>query len=250
MSEKIENLLNEYRKFKPSNKLANNANATNEWFELANQDRLEFWKKQALERISWFKEPTEVLDDSNPPFYKWFKDGELNLSYNCLDRHLESDGERVAYFWEGEPGDTQTITYRDLYERVCKLSNALKKLGVSKGDRVAIYLGMTPEIVVSMLACARIGAIHSVVFGGFSSEALADRINDAEAKIVITADGAWRRGEIVPLKDNVDGSLELTNYIENVIVVKRTNQEVKMVDGRDHWYEDLVADELAESNQK
>ena len=246
MSEKIENLLNEDRKFKPSNKLSSNANATNDWFEQAKQDRLEFWKKQALERISWFKEPTEVLDDSNPPFYKWFKDGELNLSYNCLDRHLESDGDRVAYYWEGEPGDTQIITYRDLYERVCKLSNALKKLGVSKGDRVAIYLGMTPEIVVSMLACARIGAVHSVVFGGFSSEALADRINDAEAKIVITADGAWRRGEIVPLKENVDGSLELTNYIENVIVVKRTNQEVNMVDGRDHWYEDLVVDEPAE----
>ena len=191
MNEKIENLLEENRKFSPSENLVNNANATSEWFTEANEDRIEFWKKQALERITWYKEPTEVLDDSNAPFYKWFKDGELNLSYNCLDRHLETDADRVAFYWEGEPGDTQEITYQDLYERVCRLSNALKKLNVGKGDRVAIYLGMTPEIVVSMLACARIGAVHSVVFGGFSSEALADRINDAQAKLVITADGAW-----------------------------------------------------------
>ncbi len=246
MNERIENLLEENRKFSPSKSLANNANATSDWFTQANENRLDFWKKQALERITWFKEPTEVLDDSNAPFYKWFKDGELNLSYNCLDRHLESDGDRVAFYWEGEPGDTQEITYRDLYERVCKLSNALKKLNVEKGDRVAIYLGMTPEIVVSMLACARIGAVHSVVFGGFSSEALADRINDAQAKLVITADGAWRRGEIVPLKENVDGSLELTKYIENVIVVKRTNQVIHMEAGRDHWYEEITANESTE----
>tara|TARA_B100000586_G_scaffold269814_1_gene249987 strand:- start:1632 stop:3578 length:1947 start_codon:yes stop_codon:yes gene_type:complete len=240
MNEKIENLLEENRTFEPSTELKNNANATNEWFKDAENDRLEYWKKQALNRISWFKEPTEVLDDSNPPFFKWFKDGELNLSYNCLDRHLETDGKRVAYYWEGEPGDTQEITYKDLYERVCKLSNALKSLGVKKGDRVAIYLGMTPEIIVSMLACARIGAVHSVVFGGFSSEALADRINDAEAKVVITADGAWRRGDIVPLKENVDGSLDLTEFIESVIVVKRTGQEVNMKDGRDYWYDEIV----------
>ena len=240
MNEKIENLLEENRTFEPSKELKNNANATNEWFKDAEKDRLEYWKKQALNRISWFKEPTEVLDDSNPPFFKWFKDGELNLSYNCLDRHLETDGKRVAYYWEGEPGDTQEITYKDLYERVCKLSNALKSLGVKKGDRVAIYLGMTPEIIVSMLACARIGAVHSVVFGGFSSEALADRINDAEAKVVITADGAWRRGDIVPLKENVDGSLDLTEFIESVIVVKRTGQEVNMKDGRDYWYDEIV----------
>jgi len=240
MNEKIENLLEENRTFEPSKELKNNANATNEWFKDAENDRLEYWKKQALNRISWFKEPTEVLDDSNPPFFKWFKDGELNLSYNCLDRHLETDGKRVAYYWEGEPGDTQEITYQDLYERVCKLSNALKSLGVKKGDRVAIYLGMTPEIIVSMLACARIGAVHSVVFGGFSSEALADRINDAEAKVVITADGAWRRGDIVPLKENVDGSLDLTEFIESVIVVKRTGQEINMKDGRDYWYDEIV----------
>ena len=246
MNEKIENLLEENRIFEPSEVLKKNANATSEWFRDAETDRLEYWKNQALNRISWYKEPTEVLDDSNPPFFKWFKDGELNLSYNCLDRHLENDGDRVAYYWEGEPGDTQEITYRDLYERVCKLSNALKSLGVEKGDRVAIYLGMTPEIIVSMLACARIGAVHSVVFGGFSSEALADRINDAEAKVVITADGAWRRGEIVHLKDNVDGSLDLTNFIESVIVVKRTGQEVDMVAGRDYWYEDIVGEQSTE----
>ena len=246
MNEKIENLLNEDRLFEPSEELKNNANATSEWFQDAEKDRLEYWKQQALNRITWFKEPTEVLDDSNAPFFKWFSDGELNLSYNCLDRHLETDGDRVAYYWEGEPGDTQEITYRDLYERVCKLSNALKSLGVEKGDRIAIYLGMTPEIVVSMLACARIGAVHSVVFGGFSAEALADRINDAEAKVVITADGAWRRGEIVPLKENVDNSLELTEFIESVVVVKRTEQEVNMKDGRDYWYEEIVEKQSAE----
>ncbi len=240
MSEKIENLLGENRTFDPPSSIVENANATKEWFDLAEQDRLAYWQKQALERITWYKEPTEILDDSNAPFYQWFKDGELNLSYNCLDRHLETDGDRVAFYWEGEPGDTQEITYQDLYERVCKLSNGLKELGVKKGDRIAIYLGMTPEIVVSMLACARIGAVHSVVFGGFSAEALADRINDAEAKVVITADGAWRRGDIVPLKKNVDDSLKLTDHIESVVVVKRTNNDINMVEGLDYWYHDLV----------
>ncbi len=240
MSEKIENLLGENRTFDPPLSIVENANATKEWFDLAEEDRLAYWQKQALERITWYKEPTEILDDSNAPFYQWFKDGELNLSYNCLDRHLETDGDRVAFYWEGEPGDTQEITYKDLYERVCKLSNGLKELGVKKGDRIAIYLGMTPEIVISMLACARIGAVHSVVFGGFSAEALADRINDAEAKVVITADGAWRRGDIVPLKKNVDDSLKLTDHIESVVVVKRTNNDVDMVEGLDYWYHDLV----------
>ena len=240
MSEKIENLLGENRTFDPPSSIVENANATKEWFDLAEEDRLAYWQKQALERITWYKEPTEILDDSNAPFYQWFKDGELNLSYNCLDRHLETDGDRVAFYWEGEPGDTQEITYQDLYERVCKLSNGLKELGVKKGDRIAIYLGMTPEIVISMLACARIGAVHSVVFGGFSAEALADRINDAEAKVVITADGAWRRGDIVPLKKNVDDSLKLTDHIESVVVVKRTNNDVNMVEGLDYWYHDLV----------
>ena len=240
MSEKIENLLGENRTFDPPLSIVENANATKEWFDLAEEDRLAYWQKQALERITWYKEPTEILDDSNAPFYQWFKDGELNLSYNCLDRHLETDGDRVAFYWEGEPGDTQEITYQDLYERVCKLSNGLKELGVKKGDRIAIYLGMTPEIVISMLACARIGAVHSVVFGGFSAEALADRINDAEAKVVITAVGAWRRGDIVPLKKNVDDSLKLTDHIESVVVVKRTNNDVDMVEGLDYWYHDLV----------
>ena len=246
MSEKIENLLGEDRTFDPPLSIVENANATKEWFDLAEEDRLAYWQKQALERITWYKEPTEILDDSNAPFYQWFKDGELNLSYNCLDRHLETDGDRVAFYWEGEPGDTQEITYQDLYERVCKLSNGLKELGVKKGDRIAIYLGMTPEIVISMLACARIGAVHSVVFGGFSAEALADRINDAEAKVVITADGAWRRGDIVPLKKNVDDSLKLTDHIESVVVVKRTNNEVDMVEGLDYWYHDLVDKQYAE----
>ena len=240
MSEKIENLLGENRTFDPPSSIVENANATKEWFDLAEEDRLAYWQKQALERIALYKEPSEIFDVSNAPFYRGFIDGELNLSYNCLDRHLETDGDRVAFYWEGEPGDTQEITYQDLYERVCKLSNGLKELGVKKGDRIAIYLGMTPEIVISMLACARIGAVHSVVFGGFSAEALADRINDAEAKVVITADGAWRRGDIVPLKKNVDDSLKLTDHIESVVVVKRTNNDVDMVEGLDYWYHDLV----------
>ncbi len=236
----LENLLSEERVFPPSDEFVAAANATADIYDRAEADWQGFWRDQALERITWFREPTVTLDDSNPPFYKWFTDGELNLSYNCLDRHLDSQGDKIAYHWIGEPGDTRTITYRDLYEEVCRFANGLKSLGVGRGDRVAIYMGMIPELPVAMLACARIGAIHSVVFGGFSSDALADRIDDASAKLLITQDGAWRRGSIVPLKSAADAAVARTSTIEHAVVVRRTESDITMEEGRDHWYHDVV----------
>ena len=241
----IENLLTEERLFPPSDEFVAAANTGPEIYEEADADYLAFWKKQALERVTWFKEPTVVLDDSNPPFFKWFSDGELNVSYNCLDRQLDERGDKVAFHWIGEPGDTQEITYRDLYERVTKLANGLKSLGVEKGDRVAIYLGMVPELPVALLACARIGAIHSVVFGGFSADSLADRIHDSSCKILITGDGAWRRGNVVSLKDVADEALKNSPSIEKVVVVKRTDNDVNWTE-KDVWYHDLVADQSTE----
>ena len=246
MSETLEDLLKESRSFPPSEEFTAQANAKPGIHAEAEADFQAFWHRQALDRIDWFTEPTQILDDSNPPFFKWFADGELNLSYNCLDRHLESSADKVAYHWVGEPGDTRTITYQDLYEEVCRFANALKSLGVSKGDRVAIYMGMIPELPVAMLACARIGAVHSVVFGGFSSDSLADRILDAEAKVVITQDGAWRGGNVVPLKANADVSLARTPGVESVVVVRRTDHGVDMTDGRDVWYHDLMEGKSAE----
>ena len=241
MSQALENLLSEERTFPPSEEFTAQANAKPGVHDEAAADYQAFWKKQALDRISWFREPTEVLDDSNPPFYKWFKDGELNLSYNCLDRHLSEHGDQVAYHWVGEPGDTRTLTYSDLAAEVNKFANALTSLGLTKGDRVAIYMGMIPELPIAMLACARLGIVHSVVFGGFSSDALSSRILDADAKAVITQDGAWRGGNVVPLKDNTDKALESTPGIEHAIVVKRTDHGVEMKEGRDMWWHDLVA---------
>ena len=237
--EAIENLLTEDRVFDPPPAFAAAANAGPDIYDDAEADPEGFWMAQALSRITWFKEPTIGLDESNPPFYKWFADGELNLAYNCLDRHLETKGDKVAFHWVGEPGDTRDITYRDLYEEVGRFANALKDLGVERGDRVAIYLGMVPELPVAMLACARIGAVHSVVFGGFSSDSLADRIDDTKASVVITADGAWRRGSVVPLKVNADDAVERCPSVEAVVVVRRTENEVVMGD-KDHWYHDLV----------
>ena len=242
----IENLLQEERTFPPADSFVEGANAKPGIHTEAATDPEAFWRRQALERISWFSEPTETLDDSEAPFFKWFADGTLNVAYNCLDRHLESGGDKVAYYWEGEPGDTKVMTYRDLYEEVNRFANALAGLGVTKGDRVAIYLGMIPELPVAMLACARLGAVHSVVFGGFSSEALSDRIVDAEAKCLITQDGAWRRGSVVPLKESGDTALATTPSIESVVVVKRCDNEVTMVEGRDHWYHELVEGQSTE----
>ena len=235
----LENLLQEERVFPPPPEFVAQANAGPEIYDEA-KDWRSWWLEQAKERITWYREPTVSVDESNAPFYTWFADGQLNLSYNCLDRHLETRGDKVAYHWIGEPGDTRTITYRDLYEEVGRFANALKGLGVSRGDRVAIYMGMIPELPVAMLACARIGAVHSVVFGGFSSDALSDRINDAEAKVLITQDGSWRRGTKVPLKENADVALASTPSIEHVVVVRRVDNGAPMTEGRDVWYHDLV----------
>jgi len=197
------------------------------------------------ERLHWSRRWSRVCK-WDPPWVKWFLGGRLNAAYNCLDRHVATHPERVAYFWEGEPGDTRRLTYRDLHAEVGRFANALRKLGVRRGDRVAIYLGMVPELPVAMLACARIGAVHSVVFGGFAADALRDRIDDADAEIVITADGAWRRGKIVPLKASADEAVKVCPSIRAVVVVRRTGETVPMTPGRDLWYHDLVEGETSE----
>jgi acetyl-CoA synthetase len=240
MTQALENLLQEDRIFPPSQEFTAQANGKPGIHEEAAADFEAFWKEQALGRVTWFTEPTEVLDDSNPPFFKWFKDGKVNLSYNCLDRHLEEHGDQVAYHWIGEPGDTRELTYYDLAAEVNRLANGLKSLGLGKGDRVAIYMGMIPELPVAMLACARLGLVHSVVFGGFSADALSSRILDADARVVITQDGAWRGGNVVPLKENTDQALQKTPDVSHVVVVRRTDHGVEMMEGRDIWYQELV----------
>ena len=241
-SKAIENLLREDRTFPPSAAFVETANARPSIYDRAEADFVGFWQGQALQRIDWFSPPTVTLDDSEAPFFKWFSDGTLNVAYNCLDRHLATGGDKIAYYWEGEPGDTRTLTYSELHAEVSKFANVLLGLGVEKGDRVAIYMGMIPELPVAMLACARIGAVHSVVFGGFSSDALADRVDDLAAKMVITQDGAWRRGSVVPLKDFTDVAVDRCRSIEDVVVVRRCENDVTMTEGRDHWYHDLMAD--------
>ncbi|MDL4773357.1 MULTISPECIES: acetate--CoA ligase [Thermomonosporaceae] len=237
--ETLSNLLQETRRFPPPAELAESANVTAEAYDEAAADRLGFWARQA-DRLSWSKRWDEVLDWSNPPFAKWFKGGELNVAYNCVDRHVEAGrGAKVAFHWEGEPGDSRTITYADLQREVNKAANALLELGVRKGDRVAVYLPMIPELPISMLACARIGATHSVVFGGFSADALRTRIDDAQAKVVITADGGYRRGKPSALKPTVDEAVESTPSVEHVLVVRRTGAEVAEND-RDVWWQDVV----------
>ena len=241
-SPNISDLLWEQRKFPPSQSFQANALVTDtELYDAASQDYEAFWAAQANETVTWAK-PWNTICEWNSPYSKWFIGAELNVAYNCLDRHVEAGkGSKVAIHWEGEPGDTRTLTYEWLLDEVQKFSNALKSLGVQKGDRVNIYLPMIPEAVVAMLACARIGAAHSVVFGGFSSQALADRINDAEAKVLITADGGYRRGEVFPLKPQADEAVKLTPSIEHVVVVKRSGNDVTMHEGRDHWYHELMA---------
>ncbi len=237
--ETLSNLLQENRTFEPPAELAKNANAKVEMYAEAKADRLAFWDKQA-DRLTWDTRWSQTLDWSNAPFAKWFVGGKLNVAYNCVDRHVENGlGARVALHFEGEPGDTQTITYADLQDRVNKAANALTSLNVGKGDRVAIYMPMIPEAVVAMLACARVGAIHSVVFGGFSAEALRSRIDDAQAKLVITADGQNRRGSAMPLKPAVDEAVAQTPSVEKVLVVKRTGGEVAWGE-KDIWWHDLV----------
>lgn len=208
-------------------------------FEEARQDRKAFWEKQA-HCLHWFRHWNKVLE-GNPPYVKWFVGGKLNACYNCLDRHMKTaTRNKIALIWEGEKGEERRLTYDDLYKEVNKFSNVLKSLGVQKGDKVAIYLPMIPEAAVAMLSCARIGAVHTVVFGGFSAEALRDRILDAEAKLVITADGGFRRGKVIPLKESVDLALKGCPSIQNVIVVKHTQQTIRLEKGRDYWYDQLM----------
>ncbi len=238
MNESLSNLLSENRTFAPPAEFAKNANAQAGLYDEAERDRLAFWERQAGQ-LHWFKKWDSVLD-WQPPFAKWFLGGKLNASYNALDRHvLEGRGDRVAFYFEGEPGDTRTLTYADMLREVKKAANALTSLGVKDGDRVAIYMPMIPEAVVAMLACARIGATHSVVFGGFSADSLLARIQDAEAKLVITADGGYRKGAAFGLKTIVDDALKGSTPVEKVLVVKRTGQEVSM-GARDIWWHELV----------
>ncbi|WP_448262301.1 acetate--CoA ligase [Microbacterium aurum] len=245
MSSQIDHLLTENRRFAPSPEFAANAIGTAELYAQADADREAFWAEQARS-LHWHTPFTEVLDWSNPPFAQWFADGELNVAYNCLDRHVEAgNGDRVALLWEGEPGDERRITYAELTDEVKRAANVLEGLGVGHGDRVAIYMPMIPEAVAAMLAVARIGAIHSVIFGGFSADSLRSRIDDAGAKVVITADGGYRKGRVSPLKPAVDQALGdrgagVQETVEHVLVVRRTGNEVSWDDDRDIWWHDAV----------
>ena len=241
----LDALLTENRRFSPSEDFRTRAVVSDlEIYERARTDRESYWVEWA-EQLDWFRRWDSVLE-WQPPHAKWFVGGKLNVAYNCLDRHLNSSrSDQAALIWEGEPGDTKTYTYAQLHDAVCRFSNALKNLGVTRGDRVTIYLPMIPEAAIAMLACVRIGAIHSVVFGGFSPESLADRNNDAQAKVLITADGGWRRGGIVPLKSNADEALLNSPTVEKVVVVQRGGEltetvDAEMLEGRDHWYHDLM----------
>ncbi len=238
----IDALLQEERIFPPPADFVAKANLSDpDIYAKAAADPEGFWAGLA-EELDWFQKWDTVLDWSDAPFAKWFIGGKLNVSYNCIDRHVKNGRRnKAAIVWEGEPGDWKVYTYGDLLREVCQFANGLKSLGVQKGDRVTIYLPMTPELPIAMLACARIGAPHSVVFGGFSAESLRDRINDSESKILITADGGYRRGGIVPLKQNADDSLDGAPSIEKVVVLRRTGSaDDKMVDGRDIWWHDLM----------
>jgi acetyl-CoA synthetase len=227
-------------KYSPSSeKISSDEKRKQEW-EKSIKNPQEFWAEKA-KAIDWFKPFDKVLDDSNPPFYKWFAGGELNISYNALDRHMKTHRKnKLAYIWEGEMGEVKTYTYYQLYREVNKLAKIFKESGLKKGDRVAVYLPVIPELPITLLATARIGGIHTVVFSGFSAEALADRINDCGAKILVTADGSFRRGKPVAIKDNADRALMTTSCVEKVIVVKRTGQPIQMKEGRDFWYDDVM----------
>ncbi|KXZ61012.1 Acetyl-coenzyme A synthetase [Microbacterium laevaniformans] len=246
MSSQIDHLLNETRRFAPSPEFAADAVATADLYAQADADRDGFWAEQARS-LHWHTPFTQVLDWTNPPFARWFADGELNVAYNCLDRHVAAgNGDRVALLWEGEPGDERRITYAELTEEVKRTANVLEELGIGVGDRVAIYLPMIPEAIAAMLAVARIGAIHSVIFGGFSADSLRSRIDDAGAKLVITADGGYRKGRVSPLKPAVDQALGdrgagPQESVEHVLVVRRTENDISWTEGRDIWWHEAVA---------
>ncbi len=240
----IEALLAEERSFPPSQTLRERANINDPAaYEKARNDPESFWA-EAAQSLDWFKPWDKVLD-WNPPWAKWFVGGKLNVSYNCLDRHMKTwRRNKAAFIWEGEPGEERVLTYADLYREVNKFANVMKKLGVKKGDRVTIYMPMVPELAIALLACTRIGAPHSVVFGGFSAESLRDRINDAQSKLVITADGSYRRGQILPLKRSVDAAVQDCPCVENIILLKRLGDAaaIHVQEGRDHWWHRLMAD--------
>ena len=242
-SPEIENLLAETRVFPPDPAFVAQTNVGPDLYQRAEADFEAFWAELARERLDW-STPFEQTLEWELPFAKWFLGGKLNVAYNCVDRHVERGlGDKVAYHWVGEPGDTRTLTFRDLQREVSKAANALKQLGVDTGDRIAIYMPMIPELPIAMLACARIGAPHTVVFGGFSAEALSGRINDCGAKVLITADGGYRRGKAVALKGNADEALADCPTIESAIVVRRIGGDVAMEAGRDHWWHELVDDQ-------
>ncbi|MDX1564462.1 MAG: AMP-binding protein, partial [Phycisphaeraceae bacterium] len=240
----FDDLLHELRHFPPPQAFADQATANDpDLFQKAAEDPEGYWEQEARQ-LEWFEPWSKVLEWT-PPHCKWFLGGKLNITHNCLDRHLEQNGDKAALIWEGEPGDQKTLTFAEVHAETCRFANALKSLGIGKGDRVAIYMPMVPEAAIAMLACARIGAIHSVVFGGFSAESLSDRINDSDCRALITADGGYRRGKILPLKQTADKALENTSTIEHVVVVRRdekTAASCSMAEGRDHWYHDLVAE--------
>ncbi|MDE0734410.1 MAG: acetate--CoA ligase [Pirellulaceae bacterium] len=243
-SGQIDTVMQEERLFPPSEEFAGRCQldslaAYEKLYEEAKQDPVAFWERLAREELHWFKDFDQTLE-WDEPFAKWFVGGETNVSYNCLDAHLESRGNKAAIIWEGEPGDQRTLTYEQLHHEVCKFSNVLKKLGVGTGDVVSIYMPMVPELAIAMLACARVGAIHSVIFAGFSAEAIAERNNDASAKLQITADAAWRRGKPLPLKATVDEALEKSVTVEKCVVLQRVGNDVTMEPGRDFWWHDLV----------
>ncbi|MFB3888885.1 MAG: acetate--CoA ligase [Candidatus Bathyarchaeia archaeon] len=228
-------------KYTPSSLEVGSGQKRKQEWEKSLKNPQQFWAEKA-KAIDWFKPWSKVLDDSNPPFYKWFQGAEINVSYNCLDRHAKtSKKNKLAYIWEGELGETKTYTYYQLYREVNKLAKIFKDFGLKKGDRIAVYLPVIPELPITLLATARIGGIHAVVFSGFSAEALADRINDSGARILVTADGSYRRGKTVAIKDNADRALQTTPTVEKVIVVKRTGQTTQMQQGRDYWYHELLA---------
>jgi len=244
--EVLANLMQQSQVFPPDEAFAAQANATADLYAEAEADREAFWEKQA-ERLHWETRWEQVLDWSGAPFAKWFVGGRLNVAYNCVDRHVaDGHGDQVAIHWVGEPGDTRDITYAQLKDEVCKAANALSSLGLRAGDRVAIQLPMIPEAIVSMLACARLGLVHSVVFGGFSPAALRSRVEDADAKVVITADGQYRRGKAIPMKANVDEGLKGIDTVRNVIVVRRTGIDAPWTEGRDLWWHDLVDSQSTE----
>jgi acetyl-CoA synthetase len=237
----IEEFLHEDRTFPPPEGFKERSLVVGTFlYDEANEDDQGFWARQALDLLDWY-EDWHTICDWQPPFAKWFVGGKLNVCHNAVDRHVAAGhGDQVAYHWEGEPGDTRTITYADLHREVQKAANALKSLGVQKGDRVAVYMPMIPELPIAMLACARIGAAHSVVFGGFSPDALADRIDDAQCKVLVTADGGYRRGAPAMLKPNADAAVDRSPSIEHVLVVKRVDEPVDMKEGRDVWWHDVV----------